>query len=843
MSKAAVATAARTPAAADGPVWSQVWQLPVLIIGAGLFAAGIWLAIPEKQPNDFPRRLDEVAYYIEANNLDGAELALESVQRLMEKAVDATNEDKARQWQYWADLNFLQLQQRTHVAVDTELSRETNRKIVGWYAQAEGMGRKIDGKSTRRYAETLVALGRDADALALVDRMTGEPPYRRYEIIRALIDKQRARREGNDLTAITPLLERFKHELRGEENAPRRREQEIWCTALEAKLQLDVDDSERAIDFLLMKVQRFTSAGGDADLGELQVLLAQAYQSIGDLENASRLYRYAQQRLTSESDLNAEVLLGLGQIALATSEDQNVQTALEHFTLAVKSYPNAPTYTEALIGRADCEARLGSYPEAIEHFGEAVRKLSEHSANWDKRRQTMTEVVRSHIDRSLDQEEFDLALDFLTLLVPLHEPELPAELLLDFAVIHENLADERKNYADQLTQRKNAGEADVSDDARRLVNQESAHHYQEAGAYFLRHARAVTILDDSEHGASLWKAAQSFDRAQDWRGAIEVYGEFVKTRQNDARRLAAVHQLGKAYLADGQYGPAAELFLGLIDDHPNSPEAFDSLVPLARSYIGTGQSDAAERVLLQVVTDHPAITPDSTQYQQALVELGKLYYRLGESKPDYFVPAIERLEEAVQRYGTSAESPTLRYLLADSYRKSVGALDQRLQERQSQSERLALQAERSRRLEQAQVFYNQVVSELEAKPAGTLNGLEQLYRRNSYFYQADAAFDRGQYETAIQLYDNAARRWDKDPASLVALVQIVNAYCELGQYQQAKVANETARWQLERIPESAFEDQTLPMSRQHWEDWLRWTSELELFATDATAKPALNPQR
>src|SRR5690606_38412268 len=142
-----------------------------------------------------------------------------------------------------------------------------------------------------------------------------------------------------------------------------------------------------------------------------------------------------------------------------------------------------------------------------------------------------------------------------------------------------------------------------------------------------------------------------FDQAQEWKRAIEVYAEFVETRQNDAKRLAAIHQLGRAYLSDGQYAPAAQLFLQLVEEHPNSPETSDSLVPLARADIAMGRIDAAERTLLQVATDHPAITPESVQYQQALVELGKLYYRLGERDGDYHVLTIERLEEAVERYG------------------------------------------------------------------------------------------------------------------------------------------------------------------------------------------------
>ncbi|MEX0744254.1 MAG: tetratricopeptide repeat protein, partial [Phycisphaeraceae bacterium] len=328
------------------------------------------------------------------------------------------------------------------------------------------------------------------------------------------------------------------------------------------------------------------------------------------------------------------------------------------------------------------------------------------------------------------------------------------------------------------------------------------------------------------------RAARSFDRAQQWGDAIDTYAEFIQTRQQDPMRLGAINHLGKAYLADGQYNPAIDLFLELINDHPRSPEAYASLVPLARAYIGAQQHDAAERTLLTVVTDHEAISPETTEYRDALSELGRLYYRMGGDDGDHYIDAIERLEEAVERYGHTDDSPTLRYLLADAYRKSIERLEEEIQSRQAQRDRVELQVERERRLREGQKYYNQVITELEDRAADTLTEAEHLYLRNAYFYQADCAYDRGQYESAISLYDAAARRWEEHPASLMALVQIVNAHCELGQFQEARVANERARAQLARIPDDKFDDPTLPMSRQHWEDWLRWTSEVNLTRAD-----------
>jgi tetratricopeptide (TPR) repeat protein len=150
----------------------------------------------------------------------------------------------------------------------------------------------------------------------------------------------------------------------------------------------------------------------------------------------------------------------------------------------------------------------------------------------------------------------------------------------------------------------------------------------------------------------------------------------------------------------------------------------------------------------------------------------------------------------------------------------------------------AQQQERTLRLEEAQKLYTQVITELEARPEPSLSDLERLYHRNAFFYRADCAYNLGRFEQAIELYDVAARKWERDPASLVALVQIVNAYGELGMVQEAKAANRRAQDQQRRIPEEAFNDPNLPMSRRHWEEWLKWTEELKLFEPAGAAGAA-----
>ena len=817
----------------DAP-WSQIWHLPVLLLGLGLFILGLWVMKPTPETHDFSEALNDVAVYLgPAGNLPAAEAKLEEIGQHIEQA---DRHSRSRYWQYWGDVAYGMLHRRLPDAPWRESARETHQTIVRYYTLADEYGqaidRELDTMSLRRFAETLSAMGRLPQAVALVDRLGADPAHHRYEVLRQMIERQRELGPADavavlsgEADALTPLLSRFEQAVRQEQDEARRRRQQIWLEHVRAERRLEAGDASGAIDHLVVQIPRLGRPG--PDLAPLHVLLGRAYQQEGadGLDEALEAYARASELVRRETanPLWARILVGLGQIALAQHE---AELALEYFGRAAREFPSEAVYIDALIGEADSHARLGAYAQAAELFSRAVAQLVERAPSWDPRRTELSQTVTAHVGRLADQQRHHDALHLLEVLVPMYGQDLPDRLLLDFARTHLALAEQRlaSGQSDDPSVRRLSGEA------LRLANQEAAIHFEAAGDFFLRHALRMSIEDDEAHGQSLWAAAEAYDQAQLWKRAIEVYDQFIATRQTDPLYLRAVHRLGRAYLSDGQYQQAVDRFRELTSEHPRSPETYQSLTPLAQALMALDRLDEAERTLLSVVSDHEAIRPDSSEYRSALVELGRLYYRQGESDPSRYVQAIERLSEAVERYGHMREGPTLRYLLADAYRKSVPALDQEITRRQSPGHRMELQQERDDRLRQAQIYYNQTLHELEAMPEDSLSPLERVYLRNAYFYQADAVFDRGQFESAIDLYSQAARHWRSEPASLVALVQIVNAHCELGQFHQAQIANERAQAHLAQIPDEAFDDhELLPMSRRHWQDWLKWTSRQDLF--------------
>jgi TolA-binding protein len=447
----------------------------------------------------------------------------------------------------------------------------------------------------------------------------------------------------------------------------------------------------------------------------------------------------------------------------------------------------------------------------------------------------LVDTVLTQVDRAIEQDRFDEALDLLAVLRPFYTERMPTEMLLQYGQIHESIAQQRMDRAATMDPLTWQGPGDPPMEARRKAFQEASTHFAESARNYIEHARRVNIADADQHGRSLWQAAVNYDKAQRWTEAIEVYDEFIHTRPVDGQQLQARHRLAGAYLAQGDAKVAIDLFNNLIHEHPTSQWAYESLVPMARAYTAVDDTGEAIQTLREVVHGHPAITPDSQAYHDALMDLARTYYVAGNEDPTMYARAIETLTEAIKRYGDRAEGAELRYMLADALRRSAYALNQKLGDQLADRDRVTVLAERNQRLVDAQELFKQSREAFEARHELSLSPLEKLYRQNAWFYEADCAYYRADYEQAIGRYQEAAERWADTPAALAAMVQIVNAYCELNQFESARTWNNRALRMLDRIEDSAFKQPDMPMTAQHWRDWLRWSAELDLFTKQANA--------
>jgi tetratricopeptide (TPR) repeat protein len=259
--------------------------------------------------------------------------------------------------------------------------------------------------------------------------------------------------------------------------------------------------------------------------------------------------------------------------------------------------------------------------------------------------------------------------------------------------------------------------------------------------------------------------------------ALELFGA---ERPDDSLAPDALLRLGKSYEAMGLFDKAVAAFQRNQFRYPNSLAAIKSAVPLAQAYIAKGPSAfaKAESVLKSVVENNPLLTPEAEEFKEALFELAQLYYHTNR-----FEESIARLEELAARYPNEPRLGQLLFLMADSYRKSAGLLDLKQPEvanAAADPKSIAIDlaeaaAARKERLGKAKAMYDRVVDLYRDTPPKT--ELDKLYNKLSHFYRADCVFDAGQFEEAIRLYDAAAFRYQDDPSSLAAYVQIVNGCC------------------------------------------------------------------
>lgn len=363
-------------------------------------------------------------------------------------------------------------------------------------------------------------------------------------------------------------------------------------------------------------------------------------------------------------------------------------------------------------------------------------------------------------------------------------------------------------------------------------------HLRRAGFYAKLHTSRVAG-DAQSYADSLWRAADAFDLAGDRDEAVSALLEFTESFPSDGRHAEARFRLGVAYQARGEYDRAAEVFRSIIVDRELrdvgvrvGPYADLSHVPLAQCLLldASAENDAEAESILQRVVEGSIVGTRSGVYADALSELAGQYERTGR-----WPRAIERYAEALDRYPEDGRTDLWRFRLADSCRKDAERIRGVLRGAMPDSDRVELEETRRERLEMAMGQYERAAAGIALKEPRKRRALESLYLRNAMFYMGDCAFDLGDFDEAVRRYEVAKERYPNDPASLVAMVQVVNAYVERGDFERARTANVRARRFYESLPETVWDDPNLPMTRRDWERWLDASARLYALESERSA--------
>lgn len=814
MEKPSDTIAAPAPAGAS---WKDAWQLPALAGSLVLLAGGVVAAFLTAPNPDYAAGLTEAQHQVEAQQY---EAAIETLNARVVPFVGAGvfSEEQVR------DFHLLVARSIAKGQKEKGLDREeNNRTILKEFGEVEHMGGKLAPEDAGLVADALISLGELDKATERTASIPDDHRDRRIGLYMRLIDRAMAPPKPEDERAIDLLTTVLADPgISGETR--------VWALAKQTEIALNRGFAEDAIAKLLRTMPRLLHTDSP-EVGELFLLLGRAYIETGATEEAAAQLARAAELIPQSSISFAQLQLLLARIDEARND---LTVAKDRYVFVLANFAETPELMPALLGLAEVAAALEQFDESIEQYTRLVESMKAGGASP---RATPEVVGRSLMSRFADQmsrNDAATALKFGDLAESLFGLDAaPPEVLLGLAEAHRRLAEEvlppRRPNDETLVK---LAELDPATQAQ--IRQ----HLMSAGAYFRAHADRVVVSDSARYAQSLWGAADMFDRAGDLDAARAAFREFVTSFPGDSRQAEARFRMGQAAQTRGDFEEATSLYRELQQADATSdlgPWGDASYVPLAQTLLldGDPKNDVdAERILQSVVSGAVGGT-ETPNFRAAVFELGQYYYLTGQHER-----AIERLEEMVARFPDHPRILGVRYRLADSYRRSAAQIDQRLREAMPDSQRQELMTTRADRLRKALVMFEDVRAGLESRDERRRTALEEIQLRNSYFYLGDCAFDLKDDDLAIRHYDAAKERFSKDPASLVAMIQIVNAHVRQGDMKRAAAANERARRFFESLPDAVWDDPNLPMSRKDWERWLGSTVELARPGGSAPATPA-----
>lgn len=523
---------------------------------------------------------------------------------------------------------------------------------------------------------------------------------------------------------------------------------------------------------------------------------AEKSEARGGYEEAVKLFRQAQGQDApgARAMRRAQYLIGVCFRAMG-----DYRAAASQFERVRATFAGTPEGVAAAFQEAEMARALGAEQEAIAAYRRALRTVGDpkgFSNPWvsldDLRARTLG-VYQDYLNRG----DYGVALQLAQGLSPLF-PQAKKGLLV---------AETYERWGRALAAK---AEALPYGQRRPLVRQARA-HLRQAGRAYQELAKLETAT--RQYTDHLWSSAENYFAGQDYEDAVAVLKEYLKN-ETRARHSLALAKLGESQLALGRPDEALASLQDCVDFHPRDAAAFRARLLASRAWVEKGDLDKAAE-LLQDNLDG-VLSPSSLEWRQSLFEMGRLLHLRGD-----YQGAIARLGEAVRRYPDAPEAVEARYLLADSLRRSAGAIQDQLRASQVRQVRLTRTKEVQESLAKALEEYQRIQAALgEKQQNGALTPEEKAILRNTLFAVGDVHFGQGKYEEAAQCYTTAAYRYQSEPASLVAYLQTAAAYGRLNKAAAARNALLQAKAVLARLPPDAAFTTSTPFSRQEWEQIL-----------------------
>jgi tetratricopeptide (TPR) repeat protein len=787
---------------------SARWQIPLLILSAGLLAVGIWRLRPRPAPPTFEQLLGDVhalvnsGFYPEASKYAEELLA----------APERTPEQRRQLHRELARIIF-EFEQKNAVHGVGNVER-----IITHSDQSLAPGESHDAQMHRIRALAWEWLQRPADALAEYRQAVAAGIEGSWEIRKRMIEIRRST-EGVTAEELHQAFDAFLKEPGVSEDL------QFWAASEKVALFGREGENARAERFLADNAARFRESKYS---GEFDYLQALAWFHLGRMDDAERLLRSLRDRLSWADPTYVCASWLLGKILQA---HEAPEFALSFYDDVLDKAGPGPYRTASILGRGEVLAGLDRFSESLSAYQEAIQKTTENPYGTlvDLRdiRESSTGTYQALSQRGRLAE----ARSYLQIgirLVP------PADVEKQ-AVYAQWLAD-----LDVTLGREAAARA--RDDSSEQAAREAKAYLQEAGQEYLRLAK-LAALDEFRSSQATWKAADAFDEAGDHRQAAAVLGRFVGERPTSSRVPEALNRLGQTCQALGEYDQAIIRYQQNLSLYPGTPSAVASIVPLADCFTEKGELDKAEEALLRLVAYRAgeslrSVTPEAREYREALFRLGDLYVR-GRK----YEQAISRYDQALKLYPDDPRNDRVTFMLAEAHRLSALGVYNDFADPKNIAQKDHLRATYIERLKQARRLYDQVIDRYRPRDASTLSELDKLYLKLSHFYRADSVYDLSRmldpgdlspFVDSLELYDRAAWIYQDDPMAMSAYIQMINCYLRGGKIDKARMTLQRARWALKGVSDEAFARYAPDEDRKYWEAYLTWLEKTPTFSIVAS---------
>jgi tetratricopeptide (TPR) repeat protein len=769
---------------------ARLWQLPLLLLSILLFGYAAYLFVDPAPGLTIEQKIDVARKLLAQERHDAAEAQLN---RLL-NSEKLSPIERGRIHLLLAE-SIDMGQRRLRIAVPINYAN-----IIEQTRLALAAGVEADAIVYRRLAQSYEALERFDEALDHYRKAMAMDPEKSIAVHRKIIDLQL---QTDQLTAAEHSLGLYL------DNPTLSAAERAW--ALSEKAQLLID-SERFVDARIALDEALKTADDPILQGTVNFRLGYAAYKLKNADDAERYFRVARDLLRVQHPLDGDAAFWLGRIA---QDRGDARQAISFYEVVLQSHPGNKIAPLARMGRGVSRIQLAQDDPGLSDLQELVGQIQARPSRAKYRDQALASL-RQACEILAGRGNLEGAIELLA-----HEQILDPDPSAPFFSRAGSVYEKR---AEQI-ERSIPGSA-PADRIRKEQQWRSA--LIRAGDAFLAHSNKLTVVDDKGYVQSLWRSIDLYERASAVANVVSSLELFVAERPDDPLAPDALLRLGRAYQSAGMFDKAITAFQRNQFRYPQSLAASKSAVPLAQAYLAKGPEyfGRAESVLLSVLDNNPLLGPDSEEYRQAVFELAQLFYR-----SQRFEESVVRLEEFIQRYPRDERVAQLTFLMADSYRKSAGLLESPKRSASASLDESGPPAidlvsaanARKERLMQAKTLYDRVIETFRNKQP--TREIDQLYLRLAHFYRADCLYDLGEYAEAVKLYESAAFRYQDDPSSLAAYVQIVNAYTRLGRLDDARTANERAKYLLRRMPPEAFANGTFNMPRQYWEEWLKWTTD------------------